>query len=172
MRSLLELPAFAGEDAVHVVVESPRGSTLKLKFDAKTGAMTMHRPLPAGLSYPHDWGFIPSTRAADGDPVDAFVMWDAASHPGVVIACRPIGVLRVEQTNLTSGQRERNDRIAALPVRAASWDDVRSVLDVSERARRELEQFFLAAVAFEGKNARMLGWSGPDEALALVRENA
>jgi len=166
---LLELPAFDERDAVHVVVESPRGSSLKFKYDPDRRAMMLSRPLPQGLAFPHDWGFIPSTRAPDGDPLDAFVMWDGVSYPGIVIPCRPIGLLRVEQTNVTSHARERNDRLAALPIKAPRWESVRSVLDVGERVRRELEQFFLAAVAFEGKDPKILGWAGPDDALALVR---
>ncbi len=171
--TLDKLPAF-GDDAavVHVVVESPRGSALKLKYEPRLNAMTLSRPLPRGLTYPHDWGFIPSTRASDGDPLDVFVMWDGVSYPGLVMPCRVIGVLRVEQTNVTSRARERNDRLAALPVKAPAWDSIRSVFDVGERVRLELERFFLAAVAFEGKELAILAWAGPDEAYALVRESA
>src|SRR6185503_13012746 len=93
------LPTFADDDAIHVVVESPRGSAVKLKYDREHGVMTMSRPLTLGLTYPCDWGFVPSTHAPDGDPLDAFIMWDASVYPGVVVPCRPIGVLRVEQTN-------------------------------------------------------------------------
>ncbi len=172
MTNLLSLPALVTEDEFLVVVESPRGSTSKFKYDPSRRAIMLSRPLPAGLAYPHDWGFVPSTRAADGDPLDVIVMWDSASYPGIVIVCRPIGVLRVEQTNPTSRERERNDRIAALPGKALRWDSVRSVLDLSERVRSELEQFFLAAVAFEGKELKLLGWGGPDEAVSLVRASA
>jgi|SRR5436190_2219969 len=169
MTSLLSLPAFAEDGVVHVVIESPRGSALKFKCDPDAGVMMLSRPLPEGLTYPHDWGFIPSTRAPDGDPLDAFVMWDGISYPGIVIPCRPIGVLRVEQANVKSRARERNDRLAALPIKAARLEPVRSVFDIPERTRLELQQFFLAAVAFEGKDLKILGWSGPDDALALVR---
>src|SRR5215831_13698167 len=91
------------------------------------------------------------------------------SYPGVVLPCRAIGVLRVEQTNPTSRQRERNDRVIAIPTKAPRSDGIRSVTDVSDRIRRELEQFFLAAVAFEGKELAILGWGSPRDALDLVR---
>jgi len=94
---LLAVPAFADDDTFHVVVESPKGSNLKLKYDARLGAMGISRPLPAGLVFPFDWGFVPSTQAADGDPLDAFVMWDVASFPGVIVPCRAVGVLKIEQ---------------------------------------------------------------------------
>jgi uncharacterized OB-fold protein len=38
------------------------------------------------------------------------------------------------------------------------------------RFRAELEQFFTAAVAFEGKDVRLLGWGDADEADAIIRE--
>lgn len=172
MTNLSSLPTFAGDGACHVVVESPRGSALKVTYDAARGVMTLSRPLPAGLTYPHDWGFVPSTRAADGDPLDAMILWDGVSFPGLVVACRPIGVLKVEQTNVKTGARERNDRLLALPVTAHRWAPVRTVFDLSERVRLELEQFFLAAVAFEKKDLALLGWDGPDKAMTLIQESA
>ena len=168
MSDFLALPAFAGDGAVNVVIESPRGSTVKFKYDGERRVITVARPLVSGLAYPYDWGFVPSTRSADGDPVDAFVMWDAQSYPGVVISARPIGVLRVEQTNPESHKRERNDRIAVVPMKAPRLSDVRNVFDFSERVRQELEHFFMGAVAFEKKDVRLLGWAGPKEAMSLV----
>jgi inorganic pyrophosphatase len=108
---LIELPALREDGAVNVVVESPRGSSAKFKYEG--GVFMLWRPLPAGLVYPHDWGFIPSTRMADGDPLDAMVLWEGVSYPGVVIPCRLIGVLRVEQNRKSSPGRERNDRVIA-----------------------------------------------------------
>jgi len=62
-----------------------------------------------------------------------------------------IGVLNIEQTNLQSKRRERNDRIAVLPTKAPRQEGVASVFDLTERIRAEIEQFFLQPVAFEGK---------------------
>src|SRR5262245_263326 len=129
MTDLSALPAFSDAGTLHVVIESPRGSTLKLKYDVARGVMTLSRPLTVGLAYPYDWGFIPSTRGLDGDPIDVFVMWDNISYPGIVLPCRPIGVLRVEQTNPTSHARERNARVAVLPTKAPRWETIRSVFD-------------------------------------------
>src|SRR5215470_5274529 len=123
--SLRKLKTFQPDGRVNVVIESPRGSSVKFKFDPKLGIFMVSRPLVDGLVYPHDWGFVPSTRAPDGDPLDAFVMWDAVSYPGLVLRCRVIGVLQVEQTSRSSHARERNDRIAVLPVNAPRWEAVR-----------------------------------------------
>jgi len=171
-KGLLGIPARARDGSVHVVVESPRGSTSKFRFDADLGVMALSRPLPEGLAYPHDWGFVPSTRSEDGDPLDAMIVWDGFSYPGVVVACRPIGVLLVEQTNQETGKRERNDRLAVLPIDAPRWAEVRSVDDLSDRMRSELSHFFEAAVEFEGKDLKILGWRGPQEALRLLQTAA
>jgi inorganic pyrophosphatase len=172
MKNLETLPTFGEARALHVVVETPRGSTSKLAYDADLGVVRLSRPLPHGLAYPHDWGFIPSTLAADGDPLDAMVVWDGAGYPGIVMLCRPIGILQVEQTNTESGKRERNDRLAVLPVDAPRWATVHSIFDLGERVREELAYFFRAAVVFEKKDLEVLGWAGPKEAMALVEEAA
>jgi inorganic pyrophosphatase len=63
MTNCLKFPTWADSGHVHVVVETPRGSRAKLEFDPKLGAFTLAKPLVAGLTYPYDWGFIPSTKA-------------------------------------------------------------------------------------------------------------
>jgi inorganic pyrophosphatase len=78
-------------------------------------------------------------------------------------------VLLVEQTNGETGRRERNDRLAVLPIDAPRWADVRTIDDLSDRARSELARFFEAAVEFEGKDLKILGWRGPDAARKLLR---
>jgi len=95
--SLVDLPTFGPDNSVQVVVESPRGSGLKLKYDREREVFTLSRPLINGLTYPYDWGFVPSTRGPDGDPVDVMLLWDQSSFPGLVLACRVIGALATVQ---------------------------------------------------------------------------
>ncbi len=163
------ISAIRSDGALNVMVESPRGSSVKFKYDEELDRIVLSRPLPAGLTYPYDWGCVPSTRAADGDPLDALIAWDQASYPGVIIPSRAVGVLQIEQTNPQSHARQRNDRIVVLPIKAPRQDDIATVFDFSERWRAELERFFVAAVAFEGKELTVIGWAGPVEADELVR---
>ncbi len=165
------LAAFEPDGSLNVVIESPRGLTAKFKHDPQNNVMRLGRPLPAGLAYPYDWGFVAGTHASDGDPLDAMVVWDGASYPGVVVPSRAIGVLRVEQTNLVSRARERNDRILAVPVKAPRWQWLTTVFDLDDRWRGEIEQFFIAAVAFEGKDVRLLGWGDAHDATDLIRQS-
>jgi inorganic pyrophosphatase len=120
MSNLAKLPTWADKRHVYAVVETPRGSRAKLEFDPKLGAFTLSKPLIAGLTYPYDWGFIPSTKAPDGDPLDVLIIHDAATYPGLVLSCVPIGVLEVVQK--ANGKSERNDRIFVVPDRHGSAD--------------------------------------------------
>ncbi len=166
MRDLHKLKTFASEDVFHVVVESPRGAVVKLKYSADFGAMSISRPLVLGVTYPCDWGFVPSTEGADGDPVDAAIWWDVSTYPGVVIPCRALAVVRVEQNSADRLGRIRNDRVLAVPVAA------RREVALAARVRQEIEQFFIAVTALEGKEPRILGWDDGDAALELIRSSA
>jgi len=107
MPNLSKLPAWAGDEFVHVVVETPRGARAKLTFDPELKTFVLSKSLTVGLSYPYDWGFIPSTRAEDGDPLDAMVIHDAATTPGLVLRCKLIGVLQTMQKTKHNRIRRR-----------------------------------------------------------------
>jgi inorganic pyrophosphatase len=171
---LASIPTFTTIDTFHVVIETPRGSTLKVKYDSRWQAMTVVRPLPLGVIYPYDWGFVPSTLAPDGDPLDAMVLWDVAAPPGLIVECRAIAVLQVEQnrTRDDRSQRIRNDRVMAIPVEARREREIDDFAAISARVRQELEQFALAATALEGKDLQILEWGDAATALELVRASA
>jgi len=156
---LTSLPTRSLSGAFHVVVESPGGSRVKLKFDSELGAFKLSRPLVAGLCYPFDWGFVPGTKAPDGDPLDAMVFCDSPTFPGVVIECRALGLIRLSQKKKRGAGRERNDRLIAIPVKAPRFSHYLEPSDLPQRTRKELEEFFLTAVMFEDKAARILGWA-------------
>jgi inorganic pyrophosphatase len=160
------------EGGYHVVVETPRGSGNKLKWNPKLGTFVWSRPLAAGIAYPFDWGFFPATRAPDGDPLDAFVLTDAPTFPGVVIECRPVAVLELEQNQKNRKGRHRNDRVLMVPLKAPRHDRVRDLADLPLRLREEFQQFFIATTLGEGKDAKILGWSGAATARRLIERSA
>jgi len=168
MTGLDKLAPYDGEGALRVVVEAPRGCGLKLKYDPALGAFAYGRPLPLGLTYPFDFGFVPGTQADDGDPLDALVIADVASYPGVVIPCRPIGVVLVSQKGRTR-RRERNDRLVVIPSAAQRFRDLIDPHSLPARMREEIEQFFLSSTFFTQKDARIQGWRGAGRAQTLVR---
>jgi inorganic pyrophosphatase len=168
MTNLLKLPTWADEDHVYAIVETPRDSTCKLDYEPKLRVFTLAKPLMAGLAYPYDWGFIPSTKAEDGDPLDVLIIHDAKTYPGVVLRCRPVGILEVEQKG-SKGRKERNDRIFVVPDRSPLETDVKDVRHLPDRARQELKQFFRATNALEDKELNFLGWQGPAEAVKKIK---
>jgi inorganic pyrophosphatase len=170
MTNILKLPTWADDEHVYAVVETPRGSTCKLDFDPELRVFMLAKPLMAGLAYPYDWGFIPSTKAEDGDPLDVLVIHDAQTYPGVVLRCKPIGILEVEQKR--RGKKERNDRVFAVPDRSPLETDLMDIRHLPSRAREELEQFFLATNALEDKELEFLGWRGPNHAIKTIKRLA
>jgi inorganic pyrophosphatase len=170
MTNLLKLPTWADKKSIYCVVETPRGSTCKLDYDPALKTFTLAKPLMAGLTYPYDWGFIPSTKAEDGDPLDVLLIHDSQTYPGVVLRCRPVGVLEILQTK--KAKRERNDRLFAVPDRSALETDLQDIRNLPARAVNELEQFFQATDALEDKNLEFLGWRGPAGAIKSIKRLA
>jgi inorganic pyrophosphatase len=167
---LSNLPAYSEEGAVHAVVEAPKGSLVKLKYEIKLGAFTVAHSLPLGMSYPFDWGFVPSTQAADGDPLDILILHEASTYPGVVMPCRPLGVVEMDQEE-KNGKRERNDRVIVMPAWHDRVGEFESPSELPTRLREEIEQFFLSTTFFTAKKPEILAWKGPKKASSLIKDS-
>ena len=167
---LSNLPAYSEDGAVHAVVEAPKGSLVKLKYEIKLGAFTVAHSLPLGLSYPFDWGFVPSTQAPDGDPLDILILHEASTYPGVVLPCRPLGVVEMDQEE-KDGERERNDRVIVMPAWHDRVGEFEHPSDLPTRLKEEIEQFFLSTTFFTAKKPAILGWRGPKKASSLIKES-
>lgn len=169
-RLLSNLPTYTDDGAVHAIVEAPKDSGVKLKYDDKMGAFTVTRALPLGLTYPFDWGFVPSTQAPDGDPLDVLILHDGRTYPGVVLPCRPLGVIEMDEAG-DGDKRERNDRVIVMP----SWHDrlgeFERASDLPARLRKEIEQFFLSTTFFTSKDPNILGWRGAKRASAIIKKS-
>jgi len=170
MTDYTSLPTWADKQHIYAVVETPRGSRCKLEFDPKILAFTLSKSLFAGLTYPYDGGFVPSTRAEDGDPLDVLIIHDAATYPGLVLRCMPIGVLEVLQT--ANGKKERNDRVFAIPEKSPFEAELKDIRHLPERALDELEKFFEATNALGGKSLKFLGWRGARRAIKTINKLA
>ncbi len=167
MRDLMSLPTRDRQGRLRAVIEVPRGARVKIKYEPLDGAFEYARPLPLGVHYPYDWGFVPSTRCDDGDPLDVMVCHEARTTSGVVIPCRALGLVSLTQRSEGDAKRrEHNDRVIAVPVDAPR---LRGVDDLSERVRAELEEFFLSAVFFEHKDARIVGWRDAEAVEEVLR---
>lgn len=163
------LEPFFDKGMLRVVIETPKGSRNKFVFDSELRVFHLKKVLPSGMTFPYDFGFVPSTEADDGDPVDVLVLMDEPAFPGCTLACRPIGVIQGEQVE--GKKTERNDRIIAVEKDAHSWAKVKTTADLGEQFNKELEQFFVNYHGIQGAKYRVLGIKGPKEALALVKSS-
>ena len=171
MANLHKLPTWNDEGQLVCVVESPRGAKAKFKYDPELKVFTLNRTLILGVVYPYDWGFIPSTMAEDGDPLDVMIFHDVPTFPGVVMACDAIGALLVTQKKSNGGVgREANHRIFAIPAGSEREHEHSDARELAKRVRKELEKFFVAAGALANKELEIVDWVGPDEAVDLVKE--
>ncbi|SRR6266566_5260549 len=152
---------------LRVVIETPKGSRNKFAFDPDEHIFELKKVLPAGMTFPYDFGFVPSTKADDGDPIDVLVLMDEPAFPGCVLTCRPIGVIEGEQG--PKKKKERNDRIVAIEQDAHSWADIGTIDDLGKQFQQELEEFFVNYHELSGERYRVLGVKGPDQARKLVK---
>ncbi len=157
----------ADKQILRVVIETPKGSRNKFAFNVEDHVFELKKVLPAGMAFPYDFGYVPSTEADDGDPVDVLVLMDEPAFPGCVLKCRPIGVIQGEQGD--KKKKVRNDRIIAVEQDAHSWADIKTVGDLGKQFVRELEEFFVDYHKLSGKQYRVLALKGPAQALKLVK---
>ena len=162
-------PSFDAQSCIHVTVESPRGSQVKLKYSTVLRAFTVQRELPTGLHYPYDWGYVVGTAGEDGDPVDALVVHDAGTYPGVVIRCRPAGMVVVKERK--KGKLIDNSRIIATPCWPTREARTPVRTEIPELVRRQLESFFLHAVEFADKKIERIAWEGPRAATSYLKRH-
>jgi inorganic pyrophosphatase len=157
-----------GGGTIQVIIETPKGSRNKYDFDTKQKVFCLKKVLPAGMTFPYDFGFIPSTKAEDGDPTDVLVLMDEPAFPGCLLKCRIIGIIEGEQT--TKKVRERNDRIVAIEQENHSYAHVKHVKDLGKTFVRELEEFFVDYHRLSSSKYSILRVKGPGQARRRIKD--
>src|ERR1700733_9935259 len=163
-----DLPPLDGDGKIQVVIETPKGSRNKYAFDPEQRIFALKKVLPAGMTFPYDFGFVPSTKAEDGDPTDVLVLMDEPAFPGCLLKCRIIGVIEGQQGN--KQECERNDRIIALEEANHSYAHIRHVKELGKQFVRELEDFFVNYHQQDGQKYRVLDVKGPSEAQRRIQD--
>jgi inorganic pyrophosphatase len=148
-------------DKIQVIIETPKGSRNKYAFDEQQRVFALTKVSAAGITFPYDFGFIPSTKAEDGDPTDVLVLMDEPACPGCLLTCRVIGVIEGQQGKKKKG--ERNDRIIAIEEANHSYAHVRHVKELGKKFVKELEEFFVNYHDLQGEKYRILDMKGPSE---------
>jgi inorganic pyrophosphatase len=154
----------------NVIVETPKGSRNKFAFDEKRRIFQLKKVLPVGMAFPYDFGFVPSTIAEDGDPVDVLVLMDEPAFPGCLLQCRVVGV--IEGKEGSKKEKVRNDRIVVVEKANHSFGDISHIRELGKKFVRELEEFFVNYHALSGNKYRVLDIKGPTKALRSIEEKS
>jgi inorganic pyrophosphatase len=159
----------AGADVpnnVNVVIEIPmNGDPIKYELDKETGALFIDRFMSTSMHYPCNYGYIPHTLSGDGDPVDVLVLTPYPLIPGVVVRCRPLGMLKM------TDEAGADEKLLAVPIDklTAIYRNVLSVLDLPEITLSKIAHFFQHYKDLEpGKWVNVEGWVGPEEAKQAI----
>lgn len=154
------------EELLQVIIETPKNSRNKYSFDDEQKIFCLKKVLPAGMAFPYDFGFLPNTKASDGDPVDVLVLMDEPAFPGCLLQARLIGVIEGEQQE--DGKLIRNDRLVAVAEANHSYTNIKQLKDLPSQFVKELEGFFVNYNKLQGITYKLLGCKGPAAARTLI----
>jgi inorganic pyrophosphatase len=149
-------------DDFNVVIEIPMNADpIKYEIDKETGTLYVDRFMGTAMRYPCNYGYIPNTISDDGDPVDVLVITPFPLGHGVVVRCRPVGVLNM------SDEAGGDAKVLAVPIdKILSWyKHWREPKDIQPERLEQIRHFFEHYKDLEkGKWVKVEGWSGSDEA--------
>ena len=153
-------------DTIKVLIEIPEGSSVKYELDEETGEMMVDRLVPVAMGYPVNYGLITDTRGEDGDALDALVFLSAKVVPGVVVKCKVIGLLEMED------EEGIDHKVICVPEKAkidpicGEWS---SLDDIPEAKKRQIRHFFEHYKDLEeGKWVKLKDWRTAEAATAIL----
>jgi len=152
----------------NVIIETVKGSRNKVAYLDDLKIFKLKGVLPAGASFPYDFGFIPSTLGEDGDPIDVLLLMDEPVFPGCLVPARLIGVIAAEQTE--EGETVRNDRLLAVSSVSRTHQSIQDINDLNEHLVTEIEHFFRSYNIMRGAEFKVVGRYGSEQAQKLVAD--
>ena len=154
------------DDCIHVVIEIPRGSRNKYEIDHQDGRVYLDRRLFTATTYPADYGFVPDTLSGDGDPLDALVLLEDPVYPGVVVECRPVGVLFMRD------EAGEDAKLICVPSGEPRYAAVHDLTDLTPQLVAEIQHFFEVYKALEpDKHSSAAGMGDREAAWKEIRES-
>lgn len=157
----------AAKGLVNVLIDTPSGSTTKFKYDEPNRCYRVSRILPAGAFFPYNFGSIPRTLAADGDPLDILVLESGPFFVGCLVEVKLIGILSASQRE--PGKTIENDRLLGVPVTEVNPPSIEHIDQIDQTRLAEIEHFFMSYNAAQGREFAPAGRGGPPEAEAGLR---
>ena len=155
---------------VSITIETPRGSRNKIKYEPAKKMYSLSKILPEGMVFPYDFGFVPRTKADDGDPLDVLVLTDEPLFPGCLVECRVIGV--IELTQKEAGKKEHNDRLIAVAQASLLYADVQDLAGLNGVVLKQVEEFFVNYQRVRNIKVIIHGRHGPDRARQILRRSS
>src|SRR6201991_3528062 len=153
---------------INVIIEVPiGGEPIKYEVDKKSGILVVDRFLYTSMRYPGNYGFIPHTLSADGDPCDVLVVNTRAITPGAMMSVRPVGVLVMED------EAGGDEKIIAVPSSKLTqrYDTVKTYTDLPKITLQQIQHFFEHYKDLEPKKwVKVLRWGNADDAHQLIAE--
>ena len=169
LASLEHLDPFDEKGNLRVVIETPKGSRNKYGYDPELGTFKLNGVLPEGTSFPYDFGFVPSTKGEDGDPLDVLLLLDEPAFPGCVLTARLIGAIVAEQKE-HSGEWVQNDRLIAVATHAHTHEHIRQLEELRPGMLDEVQGFFEHYNRIRGREFRPVRRCNGEDALELVHK--
>ncbi len=151
------------------IIETPKNRRNKFDYDPESDLFKLGGLLPEGMMFPFDFGFIPSTRGGDGDPLDVMVLMDEPAHVGCLLDVRVIGVIEAKQTE-EDGKTETNDRLLAVAIHSYQHQHLSTLDDLNPSTLVQLEQFFVSYNKLRGKKFKLVNQGGPKRAMTIIRK--
>lgn len=146
----------------NVIIEIPMNADpIKYEVDKETGAIFVDRFMSTSMHYPTNYGYVPKTLSGDGDPVDVLVITPVPLLPGVVVTCRAIGILKMED------EAGEDGKVLAVPIDKllSIYSQWQKPEDMNPMRLKTIAHFFEHYKDLEeGKWVKILGWEGPDAA--------
>ena len=153
---------------INVIIEVPiGGEPIKYELDKASGILVVDRFLYTSMRYPGNYGFIPHTLSADGDPCDVLVVNTRAITPGAMMSVRPVGVLFMED------EAGLDEKIIAVPSSKLTrrYDGVTSYADLPEITVNQVQRFFEHYKDLEEQKwVKVTRWGGVEDAHRLILE--
>ena len=149
-------------ESFNVIIEIPMNADpIKYEVDKETGAIFVDRFMGTSMHYPTNYGYVPKTIAGDGDPVDVLVITPFPLIPGVVVPCRAIGILKMQDESGEDGKVLAVPTDKILPI-YSHWQKPE---DMNQLRLSQISHFFEHYKDLEkGKWVKILGWEGKDAA--------
>lgn len=149
----------------HLVIEMPKNAHNKYEYDEELDVIKVDRVFYTAMALPYDYGFIPGTRSEDGDHLDGIVILDQPAYPGIVVPCRPVGVIYM----VDSG--EKDEKIVSVPVDDPRYKHVQDINDLGEHFKDEIKHYFEHYKDLQGKKVEITGFGNRQEALKVMTDS-